>query len=813
MQKNRFSNSIKDKSKFVVTAELVGAPGFSFAPIKKFLTAYKDKTQSVIPAEFDFCAITSPQNPGGVANIEPADVLSYCLLNDLLDDLDFVPHISCKDQNADRITSSLVGYKALGINSVLALTGDKPATSKGVFDVEAVGLCKMVKDFNNQEILKAKPDNLNKVFKFNIGAAVSQYKYDEAAQMQQYYKMEKKVKSGAEFIVTQVGWDWKKAVELANYVKDNKITTPVIGNVYLLSTITPAPRLMHDIKLPGCFVSDELFAKVLSESVDEHIQRAAQQVAMFKALGFAGADIGGVHDFEMFLKILNRAAEIGENWTQFKHNLCFPAKDGWYLYDDNNKAKELSKPKKTCSHKFFNFMHRAILDPDYTGFKAFKSVMSAVGAKKGSGFCYSGFNGIEKAMKYWLFDCQECGDCFLPENFSICTMGKCEKGLDNVPCGDATVDGYCGNNLERVCVGQLVYNAAAAEGSLDKLRQTICQRRNPQLSHTASIVNYLFGKDHTMKPALIGIGESIHASIPKTGEIMKKLHSLGAEAYTKPSGELDYVIALIESQADDGAAYIAINVDAFGEDDPQTSVDLMVEYVKLVRKYSKGVPVCMDSSDDNVLVAGLKEWYNTTENVKQPLINSIKLHTMEKMLPLKKHFDYSFIGLLVAEEHSSDKHPVEQMYEMAKKIFTRAKEFGFKPGEIYFDSTVFPLAIDMPMNAGQSSYCYNAFETIKKIRADKDMQGVHCSLGVSNSVRDLPGRKIGVCRAYVQKAMEAGLDAAIVNPSHRYGDSPADPDLVKLVEAFANLDGDPNKLMPAMDLMGKFCSENRKATV
>ena len=44
---------------------------------------------------------------------------------------------------------------------------------------------------------------------------------------------------------------------------------PVIGNVYLLSTITPAPRLMHDIKLPGCFVSDELLAKVYSERVDE----------------------------------------------------------------------------------------------------------------------------------------------------------------------------------------------------------------------------------------------------------------------------------------------------------------------------------------------------------------------------------------------------------------------------------------------------------------------------------------------------------------------------------------------------------------
>ena len=93
------------------------------------------------------------------------------------------------------------------------------------------------------------------------------------------------------------------------------------------------------------------------------------------------------------------------------------------------------------------------------------------------------------------------------------------------------------------------------------------------------------------------------------------------------------------------------------------------------------------------------------------------------------------------------------------------------------------------------------------------MKGVHCSLGVSNSVRDLPGRKIGVCRAYVDVAMKAGLDAAIVNPSHHYGEKPADEDLVKMVEAFAALDGDMNKLTEAMNLMSKFCQENKKAKV
>ena len=126
-----------------------------------------------------------------------------------------------------------------------------------------------------------------------------------------------------------------------------------------------------------------------------------------------------------------------------------------------------------------------------------------------------------------------------------------------------------------------------------------------------------------MGNALISIGESVHASIPKTSKIMRQLAGLGPEAYSKPSGELNYIKALIESQASEGADYIAVNLDAFGEDTPQVAVDMMVQYVRLVRRWGRGVPICIDSSDDNVLTAGLKEWYNTDEPVKQPLINSV----------------------------------------------------------------------------------------------------------------------------------------------------------------------------------------------
>lgn len=930
MARTSLKNKLVKRSGFVVLAELTGGPGFSFDPIEKFLKACKDNA-AAIPAGFDLAAVTLPQSPGGVANIEPAGVVAAFQGKGLLDGLDVVPHVTCKDMNADAIVSSLMSLRKMGVESVLALTGDKPVKAFGVFEIESLNLLRLIQKINHDAILAAKPQSLGEVRRFFAGAAVSPFKYTEPSQMQQYYKMEKKIACGAEFLITQVGWDWRKSLELFRYLEERELHLvkreasareapgasntlhasrftkdapasgiPVIGNVYLLSTLTPAPRLMHDGKLPGCFVSDELLARIQSERVDDHIERAAQQVAMYKGLGAAGVDVGGVPNFEIFSKILQRAAEIGSGWEQFKDNLCWPAKDPFYLYDDAGARVPLITPYADFHKRFFDFAHWAMLDPKHFGFRAFKKTLSVLGADAGEGAIYKLFNSTEKGFKYLMFDCEECGDCFLPENFGLCTMGGCEKGLDNAPCGDATADGHCGNNLERVCTGERIYEAAASEDdgktaatpsaekgrsglysstksrssislkngsdeTLDarpefegekplrevshpqsrpdlpfstegpgrqRLRTTINKPRNPALRHTSSIINYLFAKDHTMKNALISIGESIHASIPKTGQIMRDLHALGAGAYTTPSPQLDYIRALVESQANDGADYIAINLDAFGEQDPQQAVGMMVEYVRLVKKWGRGVPVCVDSSSDAVLVAGIKEWYagapREAGHVKRgeeslhaspftlhpPLVNSIKVYTMDKMMPLKKDYDFSFVGLLVSEEKATGpggSHSVDELYALAKQLFDAAMQHGFKAEQIFFDSTVFPLAIDMPMEPGVPGYTFRTFETIKKIKTDPRMKGVHCSLGISNSVRDLPARRIGVCRAYVAKAMEYGLDAGIVNTAHQYGTVEAPAELLELVDAYAKLDGSMEKTGKAMELMAQFCRDNRKA--
>ncbi len=813
MAQKRLSTALATRSNFIILAELVGGPSFSFKPIDGFLKGYQADKEGLAKG-FELIGLTSPQSPGGVANIEPASVLAHVQSANLLGDLDFIPHVTCKDFNLEGIVSNIMALRAMGVESILALTGDKPVKAKGVFELESVGLQKLLQTMNRDQYLKASAGKLDNIPQFTIGGAVSPFKYTEASQMQQYFKMEKKIEAGSSFLVTQVGWDWRKSAELFQFLKSKNSTVPVIGNVYLLSTISPAPRLMHDNKLPGCFVSDALLKKVNEEGLEEHLERAAQQVAMYKAMGAAGVDVGGLPDYASLRKIIARASEIGKNWEPFKANLSWPAEKSFYLYDTNNREVTLSTPAKTGSQKFYDFNHRLLLDPAHSGFHLLKGFCSMTGISKGKGCAYRMFNAWEKGAKYQLFDCEECGDCFLPENSGLCTMGGCEKGLANAPCGDATVDGKCGNNLERICIGDRIYQAAAAKKNLASLTR-ILPPRIPALAHTSSIVNALFQRDHTRPNLLINIAEAIHASIPKTGLIMKELHALGPDAYTKDSGPLRYIRALIESQVEEGADYLAVNLDAFGERDPNLAVELMRQYTRLVRQWSHGVPICVDSSDNKVLDAGLKEWYNTKEAVRPPLLNSVKTYTADDILPLRKQYNFSIVGLLVTQDIPTGpggSHSMEELYQLARQIFEKATAFNFKPEEIFFDSTVFPLAIDMPMDVDVPGYTYRAFETIKRIKSDPKMKGVHCSLGLSNSVRDLPGRRVGVCRAYTAKAYEYGLDAGIVNTAHRYGHVEADPQLVELVDAFAKMDGTAEKQDLAMAMMGKFCQDNKKAS-
>ena len=133
----------------------------------------------------------------------------------------------------------------------------------------------------------------------------------------QLYKMELKIASGAQFLITQLGFNVRKLYELRQYMmREGLGHIPVLANVYV-PTATIA-RMMRSGELAGCVVADALIQRLESEKKPQRLERAALMVAAAKDLGFAGAHIGGFGlTHKDFLTILDRARTIGADWRRW----------------------------------------------------------------------------------------------------------------------------------------------------------------------------------------------------------------------------------------------------------------------------------------------------------------------------------------------------------------------------------------------------------------------------------------------------------------------------------------------------------------
>lgn len=810
---------------FLVLVEMLAEGGHDPANIERFLKAYAGGGTPVPPG-FIIAGITLPQNPRGAAALSPSDVHAWFAERGLWADLDVIPHITAKDMGVEAVRSALLGMEKAGLSSLLVLTGDKPVRGRGVFDVDSLGLLELVGEMNLDAFRRSARMPFDRVHSFFPLAAVSPFKYTRASQEQQYFKMAKKARAGARAFITQMGWDWRKSGELFQRTAELKIAAPIFGNVFILDRGTPGLRLMVEGKMPGCYVSPELYDALLKENRAASLERAAVQTAMYRDLGAAGIDLGGLTDPADLVSVLARAAEIGSGWRDFTDRLAFGPKsmpggaEPFYYRDTSGRPVAPAGAGRKARRRFFDFVHRNFLADGRRLNPLLKSMARhSASFRKAEGFHYRWFTAAEKSTKSFLFDCRECGDCHLVENQGFCTLGECGKGLPNVPCGDADPAGFCGNDPDRRCVGELIYDASAALGpaGLKELERTVLPPRDPALAGGASIVNYLLGRDHTAGPGFIPIGENIHATIPKVRAAMTELLAKGDGAFSEPSGALNYLTSMIRAQAAHGARYIDVNVDEFGKDDLELRKGMMRDYVRLVRRHGAGLPVCVDSGSPDCLEAGLEAWYEEwtaggPAPVK-PMINSVKLKTVDRILPLGRKFPFSFIALLVDDESAGREgvYGVDELYGLARGIFEAAVgRYGFQPSDIFFDSTVFPLVIDMPMTENTPGYTYRTFETIRRIRNDRRMKGTHLTLGITNAIRDLPGRSIGVCRAYIARAVEFGLDAAIVNVLHDYGRKPADPELLDFIDAFIGQDGSSEAARRTVEAMKRFCRENRK---
>lgn len=177
-----------------------------------------------------------------------------------------IPHVTTREMNIMGLQSMMLGaWGALKLRNVLVVTGDPPhigdySEAKAVYEVDAIGLVKILANFNRGEDWTGK--SLGTPTQFTIGVAVNPTAEDRAREIERF---QAKVEAGAHFVMTQPIFDldqWESFLR----VWDKPLPIPFLIGLWPLSSYELARRLHHEV--PGI---------VIPEPVQERLRLAGSQ--------------------------------------------------------------------------------------------------------------------------------------------------------------------------------------------------------------------------------------------------------------------------------------------------------------------------------------------------------------------------------------------------------------------------------------------------------------------------------------------------------------------------------------------------------
>jgi len=245
--------SLLEAGKFVVTAEV--------GPLKGTDVTEIEEVAELLRGRVDAVNVTDQQS-----SVMRLGSLATChLLKEK--GLEPIFQMTCRDRNRLALQSDLLSAYVLGIENVLAITGDLPSLgdhpqAKPVYDLDSVQLLWVIKRLNEGydmagNELKGKPN-------FFPGAVVNPGADTEAAFELQLIKMEKKMTAGARFFQTQAIYDVNAFAKFMKRVEEFKV--PILAGIIPLKSAGMA-RFMNK-NVAGVFVPEELINK-MAEAEDK----------------------------------------------------------------------------------------------------------------------------------------------------------------------------------------------------------------------------------------------------------------------------------------------------------------------------------------------------------------------------------------------------------------------------------------------------------------------------------------------------------------------------------------------------------------
>ncbi|MFY9622397.1 MAG: methionine synthase [Pyrinomonadaceae bacterium] len=263
--------------------------------------------------------------------------------------------------------------------------------------------------------------------------------------------------------------------------------------------------------------------------------------------------------------------------------------------------------------------------------------------------------------------------------------------------------------------------------------------RDAKLVPAASSI--YFQQPYVQDASFLIVGERVNASGSK-----KMRDLLNAEDW-------DGLVSLAKEQEREGAHILDVNVDFVGRNGEADMHELASRLVTSIK-----LPLMFDSTEWEKMEAGLQHAGGKC------ILNSTNYEDGEprfaKVIDLAKRYGASVVIGAIDEDGMA--RTAEGKFKIAKRAYEQATgELSLPASDIFFD------LLALPISTGIEEDRRNALETIEGIKRIKaELPGCYSILGVSNISFGLnPASRVVLNSVFLHDAVEAGLDAAIVNAS------------------------------------------------
>jgi methionine synthase / methylenetetrahydrofolate reductase(NADPH) len=232
-------------------------------------------------------------------------------------------HLTCRDRNIIGLQSHLMGLHTLGLHDVLAITGDPARVgdfpgASSVFDVSSFELIELIKQFN--EGLSFSGKDLGQKGDFSIAAA---FNPNVRSLEKAVVRMEKKIKCGADYFITQPVYSEKLLLEV--YEQTKHLDAPVYIGLMPLTGSRNAEFLHNEV--PGIKISQDIL-DIMAKTKDNPAQSKREGIAITKSLIETAAELfNGIYlitpfmNYEMTVELAHFTREYTNRLSRRKQNV------------------------------------------------------------------------------------------------------------------------------------------------------------------------------------------------------------------------------------------------------------------------------------------------------------------------------------------------------------------------------------------------------------------------------------------------------------------------------------------------------------